>query len=51
MVTIKILPTDHERGNPSGKLADVELQFHDDPAGSAQSDTVLHGLKLIGFSI
>lgn len=40
-VTVKILATD--RGNPPGKLADVELHF----AG----DSVLAGLKLIGFSI
>ena len=40
-VTIKI--TANDRGNPSGKLADVELHF----AG----DSVFAGLKLIGFSI
>jgi hypothetical protein len=37
---VKILPND--KGNPPGKLADVELHFDD---GS------LTGLKLIGFSI
>ncbi len=40
-VTVKIIAND--RGNPPGKLADVELHF----AG----DSVLAGLKLIGFSI
>src|SRR2546427_9532277 len=39
-LTVKITPND--RGNPPGKLADAELQFH---------DGVLEGLKLIGFSI
>ena len=39
-MTIKITPND--KGNPPGKLADVELQFTDGPLG---------GLKLIGFSI
>ena len=40
-VTVKIIAND--RGNPPGKLADVELHF----AG----DSVFAGLKLIGFSI
>ena len=40
MFTIKISPND--KGNPPGKLADVELRFTDGP---------LEGLKLIGFSI
>ena len=40
-VTIKF--TANDRGNPAGKLADVELHF----AG----DSVFAGLKLIGFSI
>jgi hypothetical protein len=40
MFTVKITPND--KGNPPGKLADVELQFTDGPLG---------GLKLIGFSI
>ena len=40
-VTIKF--TANDRGNPAGKLADVELHF----AG----DSVFNGLKLIGFSI
>jgi len=39
-VTIKITPND--KGNPPGKLADVELHFTDGP---------LAGLKLIGFAI
>ena len=39
-MTVKITPND--TGNPSGKLADAELQFTDGP---------LEGLKLIGFSI
>ena len=39
-MTVKI--TANDRGNPPGKLADVELHF---------SDGVLAGLKLIGFSI
>ena len=40
-VTVKFIAND--RGNPAGKLADVELHF----AGEA----VFAGLKLIGFSI
>ena len=40
-VTIKI--TANDRGNPVGKLADVEIHF----AG----ESVFAGLKLIGFSI
>jgi hypothetical protein len=40
-VTVKIIAND--RGNPPGKLADVELHF----AG----ESVFAGLKLIGFSI
>ena len=39
-MTVMITPND--RGNPPGKLADVELHFNDGP---------LEGLKLIGFSI
>ena len=42
MLTIKITPND--KGNPPGKLADVELHFTD-AAGP------LAGLKLIGFDI
>jgi hypothetical protein len=41
-MTVKIV--ENEKGNPPGKLADVELHFD---AG----DGVLEGLKLIGFSI
>jgi hypothetical protein len=41
-MTIKIVP--NEKGNPPGKLADVELHF-----GAA--DGVLEGLKLIGFAV
>ena len=40
-VTIKITPND--KGNPPGKLADAEVHF--------VGDSVLAGLKLIGFSI
>ena len=40
-VTIRIIAND--RGNPAGKLADVEVHF----AG----DSLFAGLKLIGFSI
>src|SRR5262245_44601221 len=39
-MTIKITPND--KGNPPGKLADVELHFSEGP---------LNGLRLIGFSI
>ena len=39
-MTVKILPND--KGNPPGKLADVELHF---------TEGVLEGLKLIGFSV
>jgi hypothetical protein len=38
-MTIKIIPND--KGNPPGKLADVELHFTSGP---------LEGLKLIGFA-
>jgi hypothetical protein len=40
MMTVKITPND--KGNPPGKLADVELHFSEGP---------LAGLKLIGFSV
>ncbi len=40
MFTVKITPND--KGNPPGKLVDVELHFTDGP---------LAGLKLIGFSV
>ncbi|SRR5712691_2103477 len=40
MFTVKIIPND--KGNPPGKLADVELHFTDGP---------LAGLKLVGFSL
>src|SRR6476646_6978727 len=40
IVTVKI--TANDRGNPPGKLADVELHFAEGP---------LAGLKLIGFAI
>jgi hypothetical protein len=40
MMDIRITPND--KGNPLGKLADVELHFSDGP---------LAGLKLIGFSV
>src|SRR5207302_3082370 len=40
MFTVKITPND--KGNPRGKLADIELHFTDCP---------LEGLKLIGFAI
>jgi hypothetical protein len=39
-MTVKIIP--NERGNPPGKLADVELHF---------TEGVLEGLKLIGFAV
>jgi hypothetical protein len=39
---VKILR--NEKGNPPGKLADVELHFD-------ERDGVLDGLKLIGFSV
>jgi hypothetical protein len=41
-MTIKISP--NEKGNPPGRLADVELHFD-------AADGVLEGLKLIGFGI
>ena len=37
---IKITPND--KGNPPGKLADVEMHYH---------SGILEGMKLIGFSI
>ena len=40
MFTVKITPND--KGNPPGKLADVELHF---------AEGALAGLKLVGFSI
>jgi hypothetical protein len=39
-MTVKIIPND--KGNPPGKLADVELYF---------TEGELEGLKLIGFAI
>lgn len=39
-MTIHFIPND--KGNPPGKLADVELRFDDGP---------LAGLKLIGFAV
>jgi sporulation protein YlmC with PRC-barrel domain len=39
-MTVKIIPND--KGNPPGKLADVELHF---------TEGELEGLKLIGFAI
>ena len=39
-VTVKFLPND--KGNPPGKLADVEIHF---------ADGVFAGLKLIGFAL
>jgi hypothetical protein len=39
-MTVKIIPND--KGNPVGKLADVELHFSDGPFA---------GMKLIGFSV
>ncbi|MGE3842884.1 MAG: hypothetical protein AB7I50_15015 [Vicinamibacterales bacterium] len=39
-MVVKIVPND--KGNPPGKLADAELHF---------TDSVLDGLKLIGFAI
>ena len=42
VVSVKIIP--NEKGNPPGKLADVELIFEPE-AGP------LSGLKLIGFSV
>ena len=39
-MTVKIIPND--KGNPPGKLADVELHFNSGP---------LEGLKLIGFAV
>src|SRR6478735_5119440 len=41
--TVSVKITANDRGNPAGKLADVELHF----AG----DSVFAGLKLIGFSV
>jgi len=41
LVTVKF--TTNDRGNPAGKLADVELHF--------VGDSVFAGLKLIGFSV
>ncbi len=41
-MTIKIVA--NEKGNPPGKLAEVELHFN-------AADGVLAGLKLIGFAI
>ena len=55
MLTVKIIPND--KGNPPGKLADVELHFTDptcpdcDGHGVLLGANPLAGLKLIGFSI
>jgi hypothetical protein len=45
-MTVHIIP--NERGNPAGKLADVELHFTD---GAAEAWGPLTGLKLIGFAV
>lgn len=42
-MVIKIVPNDN-KGNPAGKMADVELHF-------GEGDGVLDGLKLIGFGV
>jgi len=39
-MVVKIVPND--KGNPPGKLADVELHF---------TEGVLEGLKLVGFAV
>lgn len=59
MITVKIIP--NEKGNPPGKLADVELHFkhtiaeegalQHEPSDFVDADAILDGLKLIGFSI
>lgn len=41
-MVIKVIPND--KGNPPGKLADIELHF-------GSSDGSLDGLKLIGFGL
>lgn len=47
MVTIAItLAT-----TPPGKLADAELQFHHYGEPEPSADSVLHGMKLIGFAV
>lgn len=52
MLTVKIIPNDRG-GPPTGKLADAELHFTADKiAGNAlDADTMLDGLKLVGFAI
>lgn len=49
MLTVKIIP--NEKGLPSGKLADAELYFASDGGSGSDTDSVLHGCKLIGFAI
>lgn len=54
MLTVKIIP--NETGCPVGKLANVEIHFTTEditerPSTSRHADTVLAGMKLIGFSI
>lgn len=49
MLTVKIIPND--KGNPPGKLADAELHFASDGALAPDADSVLDGLKLIGFAV
>lgn len=53
MIKVHIVPND--KGNPPGKLADVELHFVDVPVGHAAACScatcALRGLKLIGFAI
>ena len=41
--TVHITITPNDKGNPPGKLADVEVHF--------RGDSLVEGLKLIGFSI
>ena len=47
MFEVKIV----EGARVPGKLADAELHFTSDGGGATDTDTLLHGLKLIGFAI
>lgn len=49
MWTIKILPT--RRNSNTGKLADAELYVTSDGGSAPDTDSLLDGLKLIGFAI
>lgn len=49
MMTVRIIL--NERPAPAGKVAEAELHFTSDGGSAPDTDSALHGLKLIGFCI